>query len=79
LIYIKGENGTKDQAREEGIRKLIADIKDPKKGYSYRRFTDIAGLKNLVYESLIAFLREKGIVGRDAFDQRFVKRLNYRI
>lgn len=70
LIYIKGENGIKDQAREEGVRKLITEIKDPKKGYSYRRFNDIAGLKSLVYESLIAFLREKGIVGRDAFDQR---------
>ena len=70
LIYIKGENGIKDQAREEGVRKLIAEIKDPKKGYSYRRFNDIAGLKSLVYESLIALLREKGIVGRDAFDQR---------
>ncbi len=70
LIYIKGENGSKDQAREEGVRKLIIEIKDPKKGYSYRRFTDMPGLNNLVYESLVAFLREKGIVGRDVFDQR---------
>lgn len=70
LIYIKGENGTKDQAREEGVRKLIAEIKDPKKGYSYRRFNDVPGLKSLAYESLVAFLREKGIVGRDEFDQR---------
>jgi predicted HTH transcriptional regulator len=70
LIYIKGENGAKDHAREDGIRKLIAEIKDPKKGYSYRRFVDVPGFKNLVYESLVAFLREKGIVGRDAFDQR---------
>lgn len=37
LIYIKGENGTKDQIREKGIQKLIQEIKDPKKGYSYRR------------------------------------------
>lgn len=70
LIYIKGENGARDQAREEGIRRLITEIKDPKKGYSYRRFNDVPGLKSLVYESLVAFLREKGIVGRDAFDQR---------
>ncbi len=70
LTYIKGENGVKDQQREEGTRKLIAEIKDPRKGYSYRRFNDVPGLKNLVYESLVAFLREKGIVGRDAFDQR---------
>lgn len=70
LIYIKGENGTKDRVREKGVQKLIQEIKDPKKGYSYRRFNDIVELKNLVYESLIAFLREKGIVGRNAFDQR---------
>ena len=74
LIYIKGENGDKYQTREQGIHKLIAEIKDPKKGYSYRRFKDVPGLKNLVYESLIAFLREKGIVGRDAFDQRICNR-----
>src|SRR3989338_2503783 len=26
LIYIKGENGAKDQSREDGVRKLIAEI-----------------------------------------------------
>lgn len=74
LVYIKGENGIKDQSREQGVRKLISEIKDPKKGYSYRRFNDVPGLKNLVYESLVAFLREKGIVGRDAFDQRICEK-----
>ena len=74
LIYIKGENGAKDHTREEGVLNLITEIKDPRKGYSYRRFVDIHGLKNLVYESLVAFLRENGIVGRDAFDQRVCNR-----
>lgn len=60
--------------REKGVQKLIQEIKDPKKGYSHRRFNDIVGLKNLVYESLVAFLWEKGIVGRDAFDQRVCNR-----
>lgn len=70
LIYIKGENGEKDKEREEGIQKLIKEIKDPKAGYSYRRFKDTAELKRLVYESLIEFLKAEGIVGRGAFDER---------
>lgn len=74
LIFIKGENGAKDLKREKGIQNLIKEIKDPKKGYSYRRFGNILEFKHLVYESLIAFLREKGIVGRDIFDQRICTR-----
>lgn len=70
LIYIKGENGDKDKAREEGIQKLIKEIKHPKGGYSYKRFEDTSELTRLVYESLIEFLKQEGIVGRGAFDER---------
>jgi len=70
LTYIKGENGEKDNEREEGIQKLIKEIKDPKAGYSYRRFKDTSELTRLVYESLIEFLKAEGIVGRGAFDER---------
>ncbi len=70
LIYIKGENGTTDKKREIGVQKFIKEIKDSKAGYSYRRFKTTNQLSNLVYESLITFLKAKGVVGRAGFDQR---------
>jgi predicted HTH transcriptional regulator len=69
LIYIKGQN-TVDKNREIGIQKLIKEIKDSKRGYSYRRFESVTELTGLIYESLISFLKEKGEVGRAGFDQR---------
>ena len=69
LIYIKGQN-TVDKEREIGIQKIIKEIKNSKLGYSYRRFESVSELTDLVYESLIAFLKEKGEVGRGEFDQR---------
>ena len=35
-------------------------------GYKYKRFETSQELKDVVYESLIEFLREKGVVG-DSF------------
>ncbi|MDP3111417.1 MAG: ATP-binding protein [Thermodesulfovibrionales bacterium] len=65
LIYIKGKDDTK---RDKRLKKLISEIKDEDAGYKYKRFNTIPELKNNIYESLIDFLREKGIVGRQAFD-----------
>lgn len=78
LIYIKGKNGEKDKEREEGIQKLIKEIKDPKAGYSYRRFKDASELTRLVYESLIEFLKAEGIVGRGAFDERICQEATFK-
>ena len=50
LIYIKGRNGVDDKKREAGVQKLIKEIKDPKSGYSYRRFSNTAELTDLLYE-----------------------------
>jgi len=69
LIYIKGQN-TVDKRREAGMQKLITEIKNPKAGYSYRRFENTDELTDLVYESLISFLKEKGEIGKAGFDQR---------
>lgn len=65
LIYIKGKDDTK---RDKRLKKLISEIKDEDTGYKYKRFNTIQELKNSIYESLIDFLRGKGIVGRQAFD-----------
>ncbi len=65
LIYVKGKDDTK---RDKRVQKLISEIRDEHTGYKYKRFNNILELKNNIYESLIEFLREKGIVGRQAFD-----------
>ncbi len=72
LIYIKGQN-TVDKKRAPGLRKLIKEIRDPKAGNSYRRFEDTNELTELVYESLISFLKERGEVRKAGFDQRICK------
>jgi len=69
LIYIKGQN-TVDKLRDGGMREFIVEIKNPKAGYSYRRFDTVNGLTDLIYESLISFLKEKGEIGKAGFDQR---------
>jgi len=65
LIYIKGKD---DRKRDKRLTKLISGIKDEETGYKYKRFGNVPELKNSIYESLIEFLREKGIVGRHTFD-----------
>lgn len=69
LIYIKGQN-TADKLRDGGMQEFIKEIKNPKAGHSYRRFDTATELTNLVYESLISFLKEKGEIGKAGFDQR---------
>lgn len=69
LIYIKGQN-TVDKKRDPGVQKLIKEIRDSQAGYSYRRFDTAGQLTDLVYESLISFLKEKGEIGKAEFDQR---------
>lgn len=66
LIFIKGED---DKIRDPRIRKLITEIRDPESGYTYKRFNDLQAFKNHVHESLLDFLRDKGVVGRTAFDK----------
>lgn len=67
LIYIKGQN---DKKRDQGIQRLIKEISDPKQGFSRKRFNNNEELIRSVYVSLLEFLKEKGIVGRGAFDER---------
>ncbi|MEW6599820.1 MAG: ATP-binding protein [Nitrospirota bacterium] len=65
LIYIKGKD---DNKRDKRLKRLISEIRDEEAGYKYKRFNTIPELKTCIYESLIEFLREKGIVGRQTFD-----------
>ncbi len=66
LVFIKGRD---DEIRDAQVRKLIEEIKNPESEYTYKRFNDLQDLKNHIHESLLDFLRDKGIVGRTAFDK----------
>jgi len=73
LIYIKGENGANDKKRDIEVQRFIKEIGDASEGFVRRRFADADELTRLVYSSLINFLKEEGIVGRGAFDERMCK------
>lgn len=72
-VYIKGANGKNDKKRDAGVQRLIKEIGDADEGFVRKRFNSIDELKNLVYVSLLDFLKEEGIVGRGAFDERICK------
>lgn len=40
LIYIKGDN-TNDKKREAGVQELIKEVRDSKRGFSYKKFDDV--------------------------------------
>lgn len=69
LIYIKGKN-SEDKSRERGIQRMIKDIRDQKHGFSYKRFENPEDLTRSIHGSLIEYLKEEGIVGRGAFEER---------
>ena len=69
LFYIKGES-SRDKSREVEMQRFIKEIKNPKHGFSYKRFSDNFELGRHIYASLIDFLKNKGIVGRGVFDER---------
>ncbi len=74
FLYIKGCN---DSKRDKQLQKLIKEIKNSDTGYSYKRFNSIDELKNNIYESLIDFLRKKGVVGKTAFDKSVCEDASY--
>jgi ATP-dependent DNA helicase RecG len=71
LVFLKGND---DKAREEGVRKLVSEIKDQKRGVIYKRFNNIQELTDLVFDSLLEILKEQGVVGRGDFDERVCPR-----
>ena len=73
LIYIKGANGFNDKKRDAGVQRLIKEIGDAREGFVRKRFNNVGELTHLLYASLIDFLKEEGIVGRGAFDERICR------
>ena len=73
LVYIKGVNGANDKKRDVDVQRLIKEIGDAHEGFVRKRFNNNNELTRLVHVSLIDFLKEEGIVGRSAFDERICK------
>jgi len=70
FMFIKGENGQNDKKRDIGVQKLIKEVKDPKKGYAYKRFNNNVELTNCIFESLVTFLKDNGVIDPHNFDER---------
>ena len=74
LIFIKGSD---DRKRSKRVQTLIKEIRHPRSGHRYRRFNGIDELENSIYESLVEFLREEGIVGKSPFDKAICEDVNF--
>ncbi|MCX5751209.1 MAG: DUF4062 domain-containing protein [Candidatus Saganbacteria bacterium] len=70
LVFLKGPN---EFARDKKLVTLINHIKKPAKGCVYKRFENVNGLKSNVYESLIMFLENKGVISSLHFDTQICK------
>lgn len=73
LIFIKG----KDPARDKRLKELILRIKHDTEGHCYERFNTIEELKNGLFRSLVDYLKTKGIVSSNAFDESICKNVTF--
>ncbi len=69
LFYIKGQNSRNDLKRDKRTQNLIKEIRDSSKGYCCNRFNSIEELQNQVQDSLILFLKEKGVIRKTTFEK----------
>jgi predicted HTH transcriptional regulator len=74
LVYIKKMNNSE---RDQKVKNLIEEIKDPKSGYIYKTFNDVADLKGCVRNSLVDFLDEENVFIKDPFDLLISKNATY--
>jgi len=75
LIYLQGRI---DSERDKRLKKLINEIKKSESGYVYKRFNNTLELKNHIFESLVIFLKDKGIVGKTIFDFSVCEEATYK-
>ena len=65
LIFLKGSH---DSKRDKKLRNFINEIKKPGSGYVYKRFESLTNLNDHVFNSLVVFLEEKGVISKFPFD-----------
>ena len=65
LIYLKGWS---DSKRDKELKNLIKEIEKSDSGYIYKQFNEIPELKTDIFESLVTFLKERGVISKTLFD-----------
>ncbi|MCK4357598.1 MAG: DUF4062 domain-containing protein [Candidatus Cloacimonetes bacterium] len=74
LTFIKDVNNSD---RDKRVLRLIKEIENPDKGYIYKTFDDNSQLKECIYNSLVEFLDEQGILPKFPFDKRICEDASY--
>ncbi len=72
LVFIKSNNNSK---RDRRVVKLIKEIKSK---YIYKKFKNVPHLKDCVYNSLVEFLEEEGVLAKFPFDSSICEEAVYR-
>jgi len=60
LIFVRGQSSL-DKRRDTELMNLFNQIRDSKKGHTYRRFDNYRDLKEKVRKALLPFLEDRGI------------------
>ncbi|MDO9575125.1 MAG: DUF4062 domain-containing protein, partial [bacterium] len=74
LIYLKGWG---DLKRDKKLKNLIKEIEKSDSGYIYKRFNEIPELKTYIFESLVTFLKERGVISKTVFDMSVCEGATY--
>lgn len=75
LVFLKGGD---DSVREKKLGDLIKEIKEPDSGYKYKRFETLPDLEEHVFDSLVVFLEEKGVISKPSFDSMVCRDAAYK-
>ncbi|MBM4346767.1 MAG: DUF4062 domain-containing protein [Deltaproteobacteria bacterium] len=75
VIFVKGEAG-RDKDRSERMQKLFTQIRDSRKGHTYRRFRNYQELKQFVRAALLPILSERGFSPSSAEQTEFEQTLS---
>ena len=70
LFFIRGQSG-QDNRRDQEVKKLLLQIKDNRKGHTYRRFDQYQDLKKKVRDALLPILKKRGIYPSDPEQMEF--------
>lgn len=70
LVFVRGQSG-QDKKREPEVRDLFQQIRDSKKGHTYRRFEHYQDLKEKVRSALIPILDVRGVYPSESEQMEF--------
>lgn len=74
LVFLRGVDGSD---RDRRVRNLIKEVRNSSSGYIYKEFNSIADLKEGIFNSLVEFLEDEGILARFPFDSMICEEATY--